>query len=156
MRAAVVPRGLLQAGIDVMVVPRVLFLRPQVTQWRSFSAISGTGSLHKVICCWRAVRFCPGGRSVRSCARAGTARRALTLWETTGGHSRRLNLFPSGCLRPQGKVKAAATRAINYGSTEIDLTCVEQIAEASQTRAIARCLQHLGENLDGVLVDGQR
>ncbi|PHJ17092.1 atpase [Cystoisospora suis] len=61
-----------------------------------------------------------------------------------------------GCLRPQGKVKASATRAINYGSTEIDLTCVEQIAEASQTRAIARCLQHLGENLDGVLVDGRR
>ncbi|KEP60677.1 UNVERIFIED_CONTAM: ATPase, putative [Hammondia hammondi] len=62
----------------------------------------------------------------------------------------------SGCLNPKGKVKAAARRAISYGGTDIDLTCIEQLAEASQTRAIARCLQRLGENVDDNIVNGER
>ncbi|PFH33181.1 putative ATPase [Besnoitia besnoiti] len=68
----------------------------------------------------------------------------------------RHRILERGCLHPKGKVKAAARRTISYGATEIDLMFIEQLAEASQTRAIARCLQRLGENTEGNVVNGER
>lgn len=49
-------------------------------------------------------------------------------------------------LDPAGKVKTLRKGIISYGDTEIDLTSVEQIVSASQTSAIASCLQNLATN----------
>ena len=49
-------------------------------------------------------------------------------------------------LDPAGKVKTLRKGIISYGETEIDLTSVEQIISASQTSAIASCLQKLASN----------
>jgi predicted ABC-class ATPase len=46
-------------------------------------------------------------------------------------------------LDPAGKVKTVRKGIISYGETEIDLTSVEQIVSASQTSAIASCLQNV-------------
>jgi predicted ABC-class ATPase len=46
-------------------------------------------------------------------------------------------------LDPAGKVKTLRKGIVSYGETEIDLTSVEQIVSASQTSAIASCLQKL-------------
>merc|ERR1719228_2174247 len=55
------------------------------------------------------------------------------------------------CLEPRGKVKADRDRGILFGETEIDLTHVEQLVEASQTRFIMDCLVHLGKRHQGSL-----
>merc|ERR1719187_1742848 len=52
-------------------------------------------------------------------------------------------------LQPRGKVKADRDRGILFGETEIDLTHVEQLVEASQTRFIMDCLVHLGKRRQG-------
>jgi len=44
-----------------------------------------------------------------------------------------------------GKVSAKSLRCISYGETEIELTNVEQLVEISQAKAIADCLQKLGD-----------
>ncbi len=45
------------------------------------------------------------------------------------------------------KVRARGVRAIQYGTEEIDISHVEQIVDASQTRYIADCLQHAFHHL---------
>jgi len=55
------------------------------------------------------------------------------------------------CLQPRGKVKADRDRGILFGETEIDLTCVEQLVDASQTRFIMDCLVYLGNKQQGSL-----
>ncbi len=45
------------------------------------------------------------------------------------------------------KVRARGVRAIQYGAEEIDISHVEQIVDASQTRYIADCLQHAYHHL---------
>ena len=54
-------------------------------------------------------------------------------------------------LAPRGKVKADRDRGILYGETEIDLSCVEQLVDASQTRFIMDALVWCGEKLQGEL-----
>jgi len=55
------------------------------------------------------------------------------------------------CLQPRGKVKADRDRGILFGETEIDLTHVEQLVDASQTRFIMDCLVYLGNKHQGSL-----
>jgi len=55
------------------------------------------------------------------------------------------------CLQPRGKVKADRDRGILFGETEIDLTHVEQLVDASQTRFIMDCLVYLGNKHHGSL-----
>jgi predicted ABC-class ATPase len=45
------------------------------------------------------------------------------------------------------KVRARGVRAIQYGTEEIDISYVEQIVDASQSRYIADCLQHAYHHL---------
>eukprot|EP00977_Amphora_coffeiformis_P010521 scaffold2476_cov193-Amphora_coffeaeformis.AAC.16 len=52
-------------------------------------------------------------------------------------------------IQPNGKVKVSRTGLISYGSTEIDVTAVEQIVSASQTSAIANFLQKVGASSEG-------
>merc|ERR1719376_1975273 len=54
-------------------------------------------------------------------------------------------------LQPRGKVKADRDRGILFGETEIDLTYVEQLVDASQTRFIMDCLVSLGNKHHGSL-----
>merc|ERR1711974_247679 len=54
-------------------------------------------------------------------------------------------LLPRG-LAAEGKVSAKSLRCISYGETEVELTNVEQLVEISQARAIADCLQKLGDS----------
>eukprot|EP00930_Biecheleria_cincta_P007349 TRINITY_DN108558_c0_g1_i1.p1 TRINITY_DN108558_c0_g1~~TRINITY_DN108558_c0_g1_i1.p1 ORF type:complete len:686 (-),score=120.61 TRINITY_DN108558_c0_g1_i1:127-2154(-) len=51
---------------------------------------------------------------------------------------------PSG-LAADGKVSAKSLRCISYGETEVELTNVEQLVEISQAKALADCLQKLGD-----------
>ncbi|CDJ37804.1 hypothetical protein, conserved [Eimeria tenella] len=60
------------------------------------------------------------------------------------------------CLRPNGKVKVGGTRSISYGTTNIDVSGVEQLAEASQTRAIACFIQQLAKNYERLRQEGKR
>jgi predicted ABC-class ATPase len=46
-------------------------------------------------------------------------------------------------LAAEGKVAARNLRCIQYGETEVELSCVEQLVETSQARAIGDCLQRL-------------
>jgi len=48
-------------------------------------------------------------------------------------------------LAADGKVSAKTLRCISYGDTEVELTNVEQLVEISQAKAIADCLQMLGD-----------
>eukprot|EP00747_Dinoflagellata_sp_TGD_P025276 gnl/TRDRNA2_/TRDRNA2_131143_c0_seq1.p1 gnl/TRDRNA2_/TRDRNA2_131143_c0~~gnl/TRDRNA2_/TRDRNA2_131143_c0_seq1.p1 ORF type:complete len:712 (+),score=154.11 gnl/TRDRNA2_/TRDRNA2_131143_c0_seq1:2-2137(+) len=48
-------------------------------------------------------------------------------------------------LAADGKVAARNLRCIQYGETEVELSCVEQLVETSQARAIGDCLQKLGD-----------
>jgi len=48
-------------------------------------------------------------------------------------------------LAANGKVSAKSLRCISYGETEVELTNVEQLVEISQAKAIADCLQKLGD-----------
>lgn len=66
-----------------------------------------------------------------------------------GATSDRRLLFESG-LVADGKVSARNLRCITYGSTEVELTNVEQLVEISQARAIADILQLLGDGKNGV------
>ncbi|KAL8446195.1 hypothetical protein Emed_005150 [Eimeria media] len=59
-------------------------------------------------------------------------------------------------LRAQGKVKVGGTRAISYGETTIDVSGVEQLAETSQTRAIACFIQKLADNCEDLKRRGKR
>eukprot|EP00442_Polarella_glacialis_P045612 CAMPEP_0115082166 /NCGR_PEP_ID=MMETSP0227-20121206/19735_1 /TAXON_ID=89957 /ORGANISM="Polarella glacialis, Strain CCMP 1383" /LENGTH=629 /DNA_ID=CAMNT_0002470195 /DNA_START=306 /DNA_END=2192 /DNA_ORIENTATION=- len=59
-------------------------------------------------------------------------------------------LLKSG-LAAEGKVNARNLRVIQYGETEIELSCIEQLVETSQARAIGDALQLLG---DGKLLGG--
>ncbi|KAL8270342.1 hypothetical protein Esti_005729 [Eimeria stiedai] len=59
-------------------------------------------------------------------------------------------------LRAQGKVKVGGTRSISYGDTTIDLSGVEQLAETSQTRAIACFIQKLADNCEDLKRRGKR
>lgn len=68
------------------------------------------------------------------------------------GKVARRRLQPSG-LAADGKVAARSLRCIQYGDTEVELSCVEQLVEISQARAIGDALQLLG---DGHLVKGGR
>eukprot|EP00920_Eleutheroschizon_duboscqi_P007018 GHVT01016272.1.p1 GENE.GHVT01016272.1~~GHVT01016272.1.p1 ORF type:complete len:646 (-),score=22.36 GHVT01016272.1:1381-3318(-) len=52
---------------------------------------------------------------------------------------------------PDGKVFARDTRCIELGTTKIELGAVEQIVEASQTRAIAACLQYISASNNRLL-----
>ncbi|CAK9067260.1 Uncharacterized protein SCF082_LOCUS34082, partial [Durusdinium trenchii] len=47
-------------------------------------------------------------------------------------------------LAADGKVQARSLRCIQYGETEVELSCVEQLVETSQARAIGDALQLLG------------
>jgi len=49
-------------------------------------------------------------------------------------------------LAADGKVQARNLRCIQYGDTEVELSCVEQLVEISQARAIGDALQLLGHN----------
>ena len=53
---------------------------------------------------------------------------------------RRHSLSPRHGQRP--KVRARGVRTIQYGSEEIDISCLEQIVDPSQARYIADCLQY--------------
>lgn len=48
-------------------------------------------------------------------------------------------------IAADGKVSAKSLRCISYGETEVELTNVEQLVEISQAKAIADCLQKLGD-----------
>eukprot|EP00931_Biecheleriopsis_adriatica_P115088 TRINITY_DN90924_c0_g1_i1.p1 TRINITY_DN90924_c0_g1~~TRINITY_DN90924_c0_g1_i1.p1 ORF type:complete len:683 (+),score=149.56 TRINITY_DN90924_c0_g1_i1:90-2051(+) len=48
-------------------------------------------------------------------------------------------------LAADGKVNARNLRCIQYGETEVELSCVEQLVETSQARAIGDALQLLGD-----------
>jgi len=48
-------------------------------------------------------------------------------------------------LAAEGKVAARNLRCIQYGETEVELSCVEQLVEISQARAIGDCLQRLSD-----------
>jgi len=65
---------------------------------------------------------------------------------SVGGTERKLNV---SCLQPRGKVKADRDRGILFGDTEIDLTYVEQLVDASQTRFIMDCLVYMGNKHHG-------
>jgi len=52
---------------------------------------------------------------------------------------------PQG-LAADGKVSAKSLRCISYGDSEVELTNVEQLVEISQAKAIADCLQKLGDH----------
>jgi len=54
-------------------------------------------------------------------------------------------------LHPNGKVKADRDRGILYGNTEIDLSCVEQLVDPSQTRFIMDCLVFIAGSSRGSL-----
>merc|ERR1711920_276909 len=56
-------------------------------------------------------------------------------------------------LAAEGKCNARSLRCIQYGETEVELSCVEQLVEISQARAIMDCLQKLA---DGELLRGDR
>jgi len=56
-------------------------------------------------------------------------------------------------LAADGKVAARNLRCIQYGETEVELSCVEQLVETSQARAIGDVLQRLG---DGDFLGGGR
>lgn len=56
----------------------------------------------------------------------------------------------SSCLKPKGKVKADRERGIMFGETEIDLSFVEQLVDASQTRFIMDSLVYLGDKCTGL------
>merc|ERR1712059_81280 len=58
-------------------------------------------------------------------------------------------LLDTRSLQPGGKVKADRDRGIIFGDTEIDLTCVEQLVDSSQTRFIMDCLVYLGSKGGG-------
>eukprot|EP00300_Choanocystis_sp_HF-7_P008551 c15973_g1_i2.p1 GENE.c15973_g1_i2~~c15973_g1_i2.p1 ORF type:complete len:434 (-),score=84.37 c15973_g1_i2:46-1347(-) len=58
---------------------------------------------------------------------------------------RRLN---SDSLRPQGKCMARRRETIQYGETDVDLACVEQLVELSQTRAITDILTFMSSSQD--------
>ncbi|CDI77676.1 hypothetical protein, conserved [Eimeria acervulina] len=60
------------------------------------------------------------------------------------------------CLRPNGKVKVGGTRSIAYGTTTIDVSGVEQLIEASQTRAIACFIQQLARNYERLRSKGKQ
>lgn len=64
------------------------------------------------------------------------------------GRVTRRRLMREG-LAANGKVAARNLRCIQYGDTEVELSCVEQLVEISQARAIGDALQHLA---DGRLV----
>jgi len=68
------------------------------------------------------------------------------------GKVSRRRLLKNG-LAADGKVAARSLRCIQYGDTEVELSCVEQLVEISQARAIGDALQLLG---DGNLVKGGR
>merc|ERR1712183_686847 len=55
-------------------------------------------------------------------------------------------------LAADGKVSAKSLRCISYGETEVELSNVEQLVEISQAKAIADCLQKLGDSGE---VDGR-
>mmetsp|Transcript_83990 Transcript_83990/g.265170 ORF Transcript_83990/g.265170 Transcript_83990/m.265170 type:complete len:195 (+) Transcript_83990:3-587(+) len=57
-------------------------------------------------------------------------------------------------LAADQKVSAKSLRCISYGSTEIELTFVEQLVETGQAKAIMDCLQHLASSPK--YVDGER
>ncbi len=67
-----------------------------------------------------------------------------------GTHRPRVPL-PDG-LRA-GKIRARDTRAVRYGDTEIDLTAVEQVLDASHAWTLGQALRFLH---DAGLVDGER
>lgn len=48
-------------------------------------------------------------------------------------------------LAADGKVAARSLRCIQYGETEVELSCIEQLVEISQARAIGDALQRLGD-----------
>jgi len=56
-------------------------------------------------------------------------------------------------LAAEGKTNARSLRCIQYGETEVELSCIEQLVEISQARAIMDCLQKLA---DGDLLRGDR
>eukprot|EP00927_Polykrikos_kofoidii_P068197 TRINITY_DN63565_c0_g1_i1.p1 TRINITY_DN63565_c0_g1~~TRINITY_DN63565_c0_g1_i1.p1 ORF type:complete len:691 (-),score=151.14 TRINITY_DN63565_c0_g1_i1:78-2150(-) len=56
-------------------------------------------------------------------------------------------------LAADGKVAARSLRCIQYGETEVELSCIEQLVEISQARAIGDICQRLG---DGCHLDGDR
>merc|ERR1719215_1219301 len=56
-------------------------------------------------------------------------------------------------LAADGKVAARSLRCIQYGETEVELSCIEQLVEISQARAIGDVCQRLG---DGCHLDGDR
>jgi predicted ABC-class ATPase len=67
-------------------------------------------------------------------------------WETPQPRPvRRVSLSPQRGRRD--KVRAYGVRAIQYGVEEIDISHVEQIVDASQTRYIADCLQYAYHHL---------
>lgn len=49
-------------------------------------------------------------------------------------------------LAAEGKVHCRSLRCIQYGDTEVELSCVEQLVEISQARAIGDALQLLGQS----------
>jgi len=57
-------------------------------------------------------------------------------------------------LAAQDKVSARSLRCITYGSTEIELTYVEQLVEIGQAKAIMDAIQHLAAS--NTYVDGSR
>ncbi|KAL8426638.1 hypothetical protein Efla_005895 [Eimeria flavescens] len=59
-------------------------------------------------------------------------------------------------LQARGKIKVGGTRAISYGDTTIDVSGVEQLAETSQTRAIACFIQKLAEGSQDLKRQGKR
>merc|ERR1719296_196457 len=58
-------------------------------------------------------------------------------------------------LAAEGKVAARNLRCISYGETEVELSCVEQLVEISQARAIGDCLQLLGDEFASRSSDGR-
>merc|ERR1719265_564700 len=78
------------------------------------------------------------------------AKRAAPLPSVPFGRPSKRRLLKQG-LAADGKVAARNLRCIQYGETEVELTCIEQLVETSQARAIGDALQRLG---DGDLLGG--
>ncbi|KFG57558.1 putative ATPase [Toxoplasma gondii RUB] len=153
------------------ITPFIFKIRPLVNQYRisTIMVVGGSGDFFEVadhvIMMDNYQAYCVTEKAKEIAASHTTAVETQTAPNTTKTPgdtiSDRFGVFrhrvlEPGCLNPKGKVKATARRAISYGSTDIDLTCIEQLAEASQTRAIARCLQRLGEKVDDNIVNGER
>nr|CEL67055.1 TPA: ATPase, putative [Neospora caninum Liverpool] len=153
------------------ITPFIFKIRPLVNQYRisTIMVVGGSGDFFEVadnvIMMDSYQAYCVTEKAKEISATLKTSmemQKARATAQTPGDTTADLfgvfrhRVLETGCLHPHGKVKAAARRAISYGGTEIDLACIEQLAEASQTRAIARCLQRLGENMDGNIVNGER